>query len=209
MTNINAEGPCLICPLTLEVMDDPVIALDGFTYEKTAIERWFKKRTTSPMTNEVISGITLISDHIIKSYIAIYREKEARTREIKEEEEQEQLKNKKRAFSLFSELKEPQREMVEQWYFELHKSQKCMFNTCKREWDCLNDKAKCEVLKKMKVQDSYVYLTLNFRAFLSFKTQIIRHNLRAEKTKAPSNKIYWNQNSALHTNWIDEFVKDV
>lgn len=33
-----------LCPITTEVMEDPVIAGDGYTYERTAIEQWFKKR---------------------------------------------------------------------------------------------------------------------------------------------------------------------
>merc|ERR1740130_699203 len=32
-----------ICPITLSVMDSPVIAADGFSYEQEAITKWFKK----------------------------------------------------------------------------------------------------------------------------------------------------------------------
>ena len=32
------------CSLTMEVMEDPAIALDGNTYERAAIETWFKDR---------------------------------------------------------------------------------------------------------------------------------------------------------------------
>ena len=28
------------CPITMEIMDDPVICCDGFTYERRAIEEW-------------------------------------------------------------------------------------------------------------------------------------------------------------------------
>lgn len=31
----------LICPITQELMRDPVVAEDGYTYEKEAILRWF------------------------------------------------------------------------------------------------------------------------------------------------------------------------
>lgn len=42
-----------ICPITHEIMKDPVIAEDGFTYERSAIQEWFGQRsqTISPMTN--------------------------------------------------------------------------------------------------------------------------------------------------------------
>lgn len=32
-------------------MTDPVIAPDGFTYERSAIENWMTRAQTSPMTN--------------------------------------------------------------------------------------------------------------------------------------------------------------
>jgi hypothetical protein len=31
-----------LCPITGEMMSDPVIALDGHSYERSAIEKWFK-----------------------------------------------------------------------------------------------------------------------------------------------------------------------
>ena len=32
----------MVCPITLSVMSEPVIAADGFSYEKQAISKWFK-----------------------------------------------------------------------------------------------------------------------------------------------------------------------
>ena len=32
----------LICPITHDRMEDPVICVDGNTYERSAIEKWFK-----------------------------------------------------------------------------------------------------------------------------------------------------------------------
>ena len=34
-----AEDEPFVCPITEELMDDPVIASDGYTYERAAIER--------------------------------------------------------------------------------------------------------------------------------------------------------------------------
>ena len=39
-----------LCPITGEVMTDPVSTVDGHTYERTAIERWLRTHDTSPMT---------------------------------------------------------------------------------------------------------------------------------------------------------------
>jgi hypothetical protein len=38
------------CPITLDLMVDPVVASDGFTYERAAIEKWIKIKGTSPFT---------------------------------------------------------------------------------------------------------------------------------------------------------------
>lgn len=47
------------CPITHEIMIDPVMASDGFTYERSAIERWLINSNKSPMTNEIITKETL------------------------------------------------------------------------------------------------------------------------------------------------------
>lgn len=39
---------------------DPVIASDGFTYERSAIEGWLARKNTSPMTNEPLAHLTLV-----------------------------------------------------------------------------------------------------------------------------------------------------
>jgi len=33
-----------LCPITNDVMEDPVVASDGYTYEKAAIEEWLQKK---------------------------------------------------------------------------------------------------------------------------------------------------------------------
>jgi hypothetical protein len=55
-----------LCPITLEIMEDPVATSDGFSYERTAIEYWLRRgHRTSPMTGlpleheELIENITL------------------------------------------------------------------------------------------------------------------------------------------------------
>jgi WD40 repeat protein len=40
----------LCCPITHDLMVDPVVALDGYTYERLAIEQWLEQTGTSPMT---------------------------------------------------------------------------------------------------------------------------------------------------------------
>ncbi|MBY0378066.1 MAG: hypothetical protein K2Q33_05870 [Gammaproteobacteria bacterium] len=48
-----AEANCLAewyCPISQELMVDPVVAQDEHTYERTAIELWLSKNNTSPLT---------------------------------------------------------------------------------------------------------------------------------------------------------------
>nr|XP_022921310.1 WD repeat, SAM and U-box domain-containing protein 1-like [Onthophagus taurus]XP_022921311.1 WD repeat, SAM and U-box domain-containing protein 1-like [Onthophagus taurus] len=46
-----------LCPITHEVMREPVKISDGFTYEKRAITEWFMAgKFTSPMTNAVLTN---------------------------------------------------------------------------------------------------------------------------------------------------------
>merc|ERR1712167_477382 len=41
------------CPITLDVMQDPVIAADGHSYERQALLEWFSSgNSTSPKTND-------------------------------------------------------------------------------------------------------------------------------------------------------------
>eukprot|EP00727_Mastigamoeba_balamuthi_P002505 m51a1_g12251 putative nod3 protein (713) ;mRNA; r:154245-157031 len=39
-----------VCPLTLSVMREPVLAPDGFVYERLALSKWLSERFTSPMS---------------------------------------------------------------------------------------------------------------------------------------------------------------
>ncbi|KAF2996796.1 hypothetical protein E8E13_000636 [Curvularia kusanoi] len=41
----------LLCPISSDLMDDPVMTVDNHTYERKNIERWFFSRQTSPLTN--------------------------------------------------------------------------------------------------------------------------------------------------------------
>ena len=56
------------CPITCERMKNPVVACDGFTYEKEAIEKWLKfGNYTSPMTRETILDLFLIPNRNLKN----------------------------------------------------------------------------------------------------------------------------------------------
>ena len=65
-----------LCPITQGVMTDPVIALDGHTYEKRAIEQWFSQgRLTSPVTNLRLNSTTLVPNHALRGAITAHESK--------------------------------------------------------------------------------------------------------------------------------------
>ncbi|XP_057538612.1 U-box domain-containing protein 34 isoform X2 [Amaranthus tricolor] len=47
------------CPILHEVMDDPHVAADGFTYERRAIEAWLERHDASPVTKKKLSHFNL------------------------------------------------------------------------------------------------------------------------------------------------------
>ena len=63
---------------TLDVMDEPVIATDGFTYEKRCILEWFQIKRTSPMTGARLLSTQLIPNHSLKSQINQWREQQTK-----------------------------------------------------------------------------------------------------------------------------------
>ena len=42
------------CPITRELMRDPVIAADGHTYDREAIEMWLRNHNTSPKVRYMV-----------------------------------------------------------------------------------------------------------------------------------------------------------
>lgn len=59
-----------ICPISFELMVDPVIAEDGYTYERHHYERWVAGgKLKSPMTNIPFVHILAISNRALKATI--------------------------------------------------------------------------------------------------------------------------------------------
>ena len=62
-----------LCPITQEIMKNPVIASDGQSYEKKAIEDWFNcGKNTSPVTGGILPNKNLIENYNLKSIINLY-----------------------------------------------------------------------------------------------------------------------------------------
>ena len=60
-----------VCPLTGSMMKDPVIAFDGFSYERAAIAEYLAKHNTSPVTGKAADGMGqfLLPNNNVKAMI--------------------------------------------------------------------------------------------------------------------------------------------
>ena len=63
-----------LCPVSHELMADPVLATDGHTYERREIERWFRKKLTSPKTGEALGSAAVFPNHSMRRMIVEWRE---------------------------------------------------------------------------------------------------------------------------------------
>ncbi|CAL5025998.1 unnamed protein product [Urochloa decumbens] len=74
-------GTCIpsyfICPILQEIMNDPYIAADGFTYEGEAIKGWLDSgHSTSPMTNLKLEHTLLVPNRALRSAILEWQQQE-------------------------------------------------------------------------------------------------------------------------------------
>jgi len=64
------------CPILHRVMEDPVMAVDGFTYERSSILRWFSEHNTSPLTNLPLDDLSLRPNQALLSLIHDFQRRE-------------------------------------------------------------------------------------------------------------------------------------
>ncbi|XP_054627853.1 WD repeat, SAM and U-box domain-containing protein 1 isoform X1 [Dunckerocampus dactyliophorus] len=77
---LRSESACagvpdeFLCPITRELMREPVLAADGYSYEREAITMWINtKNRSSPMTNLPLLTTLLTPNHTLKMAIARWR----------------------------------------------------------------------------------------------------------------------------------------
>ncbi|GLT90141.1 hypothetical protein SLE2022_080880 [Rubroshorea leprosula] len=63
--------PFFLCPISLEIMKDPVTVSTGITYDRESIEKWLYsgKNTTCPVTKQVIADSELTPNHTLRRLI--------------------------------------------------------------------------------------------------------------------------------------------
>ena len=64
-----------VCPITAEIMTDPVSTADGFTYERTAILEWLQTKDTSPSTGAKLEHKTVTPNLSLRSMIRSFVER--------------------------------------------------------------------------------------------------------------------------------------
>jgi hypothetical protein len=60
-----------VCPITKELMRDPVVASDCYTYERRAIEEWMSRSMISPKTGTPLPNKELVPNLTLRASISL------------------------------------------------------------------------------------------------------------------------------------------
>jgi len=72
---IEATPKDFICSITCDIMNNPVITVDGNSYEREAIEGWFSTgKVTSPLTGATLNSTNLTPNQALRRLIIQYNE---------------------------------------------------------------------------------------------------------------------------------------
>ena len=66
---LDASLDAFICPITHEIIADPVIDKEGNTYERAAILNWLRTKTTSPISRNPLNQNQLTDNRALKNAI--------------------------------------------------------------------------------------------------------------------------------------------
>ena len=61
------------CPISGEIMEDPVITPSGITYDKKRIEQWLQKKAIDPLSKKPLKKEELIPNRALKESIIEYK----------------------------------------------------------------------------------------------------------------------------------------
>jgi Ubiquitin fusion degradation protein 2 len=62
----------------MELMDDPVVATDGHSYQRVAIEAWLHMHSTSPVTNNPLESKRLTPNFALRSPVLGWQDEQRR-----------------------------------------------------------------------------------------------------------------------------------
>lgn len=183
-----------LCPITCEVLTDPVIASDGHTYERKAIEGWFTKSDISPNTNLPLPNKELLPNHAVKGMIDAFKAEQNKSflaaRKMKEIHHKV-FSDSIKCFKNFEDLAEEQKGVLN-----------AKLENAGALWNKQTDENRYAMLKGNElVNMSYEFLKLEFKQYLSETTQSARHALAANGKHSSTEK-FWYDNHELHEEWI-------
>eukprot|EP00250_Pteridium_aquilinum_P028614 c37484_g1_i1 orf=84-1439(+) len=76
-----------LCPISLDLMSEPVILQSGHTYDRKSIKRWFDKgHNTCPITMKKLSDLTLTPNHMLHRLINDWLEGRRREQDKRDDE---------------------------------------------------------------------------------------------------------------------------
>lgn len=76
-----------LCPISQDIMHDPVIAADGITYEREEIEAWLSTSDLSPCNGDALQNKELIPNVNLRTLIQDYQRSQREHEEKKSEED--------------------------------------------------------------------------------------------------------------------------
>jgi hypothetical protein len=65
----------LMCCITQELLEDPVVTCDGHTYSRMAIEKWLLTHNTSPVSGETLENKTVTPNLFVRKRVQGYKRK--------------------------------------------------------------------------------------------------------------------------------------
>ena len=61
--------PSIFCPISRMPMQDPVIAMDGNSYERRELLKWLNRKRVSPLTGHQMNN-TIVPNHTLRNTIS-------------------------------------------------------------------------------------------------------------------------------------------
>lgn len=72
--SLSAPPLDFLCPITHDVMVEPVLAADGHSYEHESIARWLRDHKTSPVTGKILSSKQLTPNLHLRELIQHWKQ---------------------------------------------------------------------------------------------------------------------------------------
>ena len=63
-----------VCPISCDLMVDPVVTCFGQTFERAEIFQWFRHRDTDPVTNQRVQTKRLVPNLVLRQLIQAWQE---------------------------------------------------------------------------------------------------------------------------------------